>query len=66
MIQLEVAVINENAVMCLNRECQDRGRYDHCYIHTYLLQPCWIDFYGDLNEEQKELVLHPERFDLTG
>lgn len=62
MNKLEVVVINENAVMCLNKGCPNFGRFDSCYLHTYLLQDCWIDFYQYLDDEQKEVLFHPEQF----
>lgn len=63
MDKLEVAVINESSVRCLNQSCSQRGHYVFCYLHTYLLQDCWRDFYSELNEEQRDLVLHPKRLE---
>ena len=60
--KLEVMTRDLSAVRCLNQTCNDRGRYDSCYLHVYVLESCWRDYFNNLNEEQQELVLHPERF----
>ena len=60
-----VPIVNEESVRCLRKDCETYGFYDSCYLHTYLLQDCFRNYYTGLTTEQKELLRHPERFNLT-
>lgn len=51
--------------ICKNEVCETRGNYRRCYLHIYLVCPVWKDYYQSLSEEQKELIFHPERFDMS-
>ena len=61
MIKLE-KIADEKQIRCMFKECSERGEYMECVLHTYLIQPCFRKYYNNLNEEQKEILFHPEQF----
>ena len=56
------SIIDPDKVICKNVCCIDKGRYQECYLHVYLIQPCFRDYYNQLNDEQREILFCPENF----
>lgn len=61
-LEQRLPIAQPEKVRCLNASCNDRGYYPSCYLHTYILQDCWRNFFDSLDDEQKDLVLHPQQF----